>query len=147
MPANWARKIRGRKVRGEESPYSRPEIQKLQSAFKEALPFLMFRSASRISEEDRLIQSAINTARSLGVPEEKIQEKLKERGVTWRTPQDLSREIYRLRAYTRRTETNGGSDCSEYKEILESDLLSHLQNGWRIVHTNSNGKVIVSKGT
>jgi len=147
LPANWARKIRGRKVRGEESPYSRPEIQKLRAAFKEALPFLMFRSEPRISEEDRQIENVVNTARTIGVPEDQIQEKLKERGKTWHTAREFSREVYRMRAKGhQRTETNGGTDCSEYKEISEGDLLSHLQNGWRIVHANSNGKVIIQRG-
>ena len=46
----------------------------------------------------------------------------------------------------RRTQTNEGTNCSEYKEIDEGDLLSHLQQGWRIVHANSNGKVIIRRG-
>ena len=100
-----------------------------------------------VSEEDRLMESAINTARSLGIPEDQIQEKLRERGKTWTTPKEFSREVYRMRAKGhQRTEPNGGTDCSEYKEISEGDLLSHLQNGWRIVHANSNGKVIIQRG-
>jgi hypothetical protein len=146
LPANWARKIRGRKVRGEESPYSRPEIQKLRSAFKEALPFLMFRSEPRISEEDRQIENVVNTARTIGVPEDQIQEKLKERGKTWHTAREFSREVYRMRAKGhQRTEQNGGTDCSEYKEISEGDLLSHLQNGWRVTHNLQNGRIIVER--
>jgi integrase len=100
--------------------------------------------APKLSEDERRIRALIDNARMLGVPEEQIEALLKERGKTWHKPSELA---MRMRAYTGRTETNGGSDCSEYKEISEGDLLSHLQNGWRIVHANSNGKVIVSKGT
>jgi len=42
IPSNWARKIRGRKVRGEEAPYSRPAIKQLREKFREAVPLLEF---------------------------------------------------------------------------------------------------------
>lgn len=39
---NWARKIRGTKVRGEEAPYSQPAIEQLRAKFREAVPLLEF---------------------------------------------------------------------------------------------------------
>jgi len=60
---------------------------------------------------------------------------------------NIKRHQIRLQERAGRREPNGGTDCSEYKEISEGDLLKHLQQGWRIVHANSNGKVIVLKGT
>jgi hypothetical protein len=39
---NWARKIRGRKVKGEEAPYSQPQIEQLREKFREAVPLLEF---------------------------------------------------------------------------------------------------------
>jgi hypothetical protein len=41
---NWIRKIKGRKVRGEEAPYSRPAIEQLRNKYREALPDLEFLS-------------------------------------------------------------------------------------------------------
>ncbi len=41
---NWIRKIKGRKVAGEESPYSKPSIDKLRAKFQAALPELEFLS-------------------------------------------------------------------------------------------------------
>lgn len=38
----WIRKIKGRKVKGEESPYSKPAIEQLRQKYKEALPDLEF---------------------------------------------------------------------------------------------------------
>jgi len=38
----WIRKIKGRKVKGEESPYSKPAIEQLRAKYREALPELMF---------------------------------------------------------------------------------------------------------
>jgi hypothetical protein len=49
---NWARKIRGRKVRGEESPYSQPEIEKLRAKYREAVPLLQFTSEEKLSKEE-----------------------------------------------------------------------------------------------
>ena len=49
---NWARVIRGRKVRGEEAPYSRPAIEQLRAKFREAVPMLEFTTeASKIPRE------------------------------------------------------------------------------------------------
>jgi hypothetical protein len=39
---NWVRKIKGRKVKGEESPYSKPAKEQLRKKYKEALPDLEF---------------------------------------------------------------------------------------------------------
>ena len=38
----WIRKIKGRKVKGEESPYSKPAVEQLRTKFKAALPNLEF---------------------------------------------------------------------------------------------------------
>jgi hypothetical protein len=39
---NWVRKIRGRKIRGEENPYSQPAVEQLRAKFKEAVPILVY---------------------------------------------------------------------------------------------------------
>ena len=49
---NWARKIRGRKVRGEESPYSQPEIEKLRAKYREAVPLLQFTTEEKLTKEE-----------------------------------------------------------------------------------------------
>jgi hypothetical protein len=43
-PNNWIKKFKGRKVSGEESPYSKPAIEKLRAKYTEALPELEFLS-------------------------------------------------------------------------------------------------------
>jgi len=96
-----------------------------------------------ISEEERRIQSIIDNARLIGIPDNQIEALLKERGKTWRNATELT---MRMRAYTEKTEPNGG-DCDErFEEIDEGNLLQYLRNGWRIVHNLQNGKVIISKG-
>ena len=44
MPRNWIQKVKGRKVRGEDSPYSKPAIEQLRAKYREALPELEFLS-------------------------------------------------------------------------------------------------------
>lgn len=140
LPANWTRKIRGRKVRGEENLYSRPEIEKLRSAFKEALPFLMFRREPTISEEERRIQATFDNLRLAGFSDDEIEGYKKQRGKTWRTARELI-TIARQRAG--RTETNGGStDCQ--KIVSEEELGGYLANGWRVSAVLPSGKIVVS---
>jgi len=42
LTRNWVQKIKGRRTRGEDAPYSLPEIEKLRTAFQKALPCLCF---------------------------------------------------------------------------------------------------------
>lgn len=147
---NWARKIRGRKVKGEEAPYSRPAIEQLRAAYKEAVPLLEFTQPTQITElqkrqeEEREIQNLINSAKLLGIPEEEIQVLLKERGKTWRKASEL---VVRMRAYTeKRTEANGGNSNGTFEEIHENELVGYLRTGWHVVHKLENGKVIIRRG-
>jgi hypothetical protein len=39
---NWVRKIKGRKVKGEDNPYSKPVVEQLRAKYKEALADLQF---------------------------------------------------------------------------------------------------------
>jgi hypothetical protein len=63
---NWARKIRGRKVKGEESPYSQPEIEKLRAKYREAVPLLEFTVEERGRQGDLRIRIAVDTLRQTG---------------------------------------------------------------------------------
>lgn len=139
LPPNWARKIRGRKVRGEEAPYSMPEIKKLRAAFKEALPFLMFRKETSLIELQKRQQIA-----------EQLTDKLM-RGEPFTEEDRTNVKRYGIRLQERagRTATNDGSDCQNgqncFKEIAENELLSYLEQGWKIIHNLQNGKVIVER--
>ena len=41
-PRNWIQKVKGRKVRGEDAPYSKPAVEQLRVKYCEALPELEF---------------------------------------------------------------------------------------------------------
>jgi site-specific recombinase XerD len=111
------------------------------------------------SEEETQVEAIANNARSLGIPEEKIQEELKQRGKTWVTPKEFARQIYRLqekvikpdelkkieKEIRRQTQANGGDCGEEFEQIQESQLLSYLKAGWQIVHRLESGEVIVKR--
>jgi hypothetical protein len=53
-PNNWIKKVKGRKVSGEESPYSRPAIEQLRAKYKEALPELEFLTEPQVDLTKKL---------------------------------------------------------------------------------------------
>jgi len=123
IPPNWARKIRGRKVKGEEAPYSLPAINQLREKFKEAVPLLEFTTEKRVIPKD--VQERLKAL-------EEEQRRLK-----------LEYGVFRKTKHIKpSTKTNGGE---AFKEINESDLLSHLQKGWQIVYKSQNERVIVKR--
>jgi len=62
LPPNWTRKIMGHKISGEESPYSRPNVDKLREGYRKALPRLIFIDrAVALSETERRKQSVIDS--------------------------------------------------------------------------------------
>jgi len=46
---------------------------------------------------------------------------------------------------TENADCPNGKNCPAFKGVNESDLLSHLKDGWRITHNLQNGKVIIQK--
>jgi hypothetical protein len=55
-PRNWIQKIKGRKVRGEDAPYSKPLIEQLRVKYKEAIDELEFLiTAKHVSLENMVI--------------------------------------------------------------------------------------------
>jgi site-specific recombinase XerD len=138
IPPNWARKIRGRKVRGEEALYSLPAIGQLREKFKEAVPLLEF-TTERVPGhiEDRL--KAIEQVMESIPPEQK---------------ELMGRLGIRLGARkTEKKRLKDNSDCpdgehcgeSDFKQINESELLRCLKDGWQIVHRLGNGDLIVKR--
>ncbi|MDH5782837.1 MAG: hypothetical protein OEZ35_04130 [Candidatus Bathyarchaeota archaeon] len=139
---NWARKIRGRKVRGEEAPYSRPAIEQLRAKYKEAVHLLEFTQPTQLMELQRRQEIV-----------EEIQSKiLSAKPLTDQDRENITR--YRIRLGYRppkkkqRTRPNGdcenGVNCGErFEKIKEGELLTYLRNGWQIVKETNNGKEVI----
>lgn len=117
---NWARKIRGRKVKGEESPYSQPNIKQLREKYREAVPLLEFTSGKREIPND-------------------VKERLRALEEEQRR---LRAEYYRKDVSKPMTETNGGG---EFRQVSETELLGYLEQGWQIVHKLKGMEVIVKR--
>jgi len=65
--------------------------------------------------------------------------------------QNMKRYGIRLRERAKRpepaedTDCPDGKNCPTFKEVSEGELLTHLQDGWRITHNLQNGKVIIQR--
>jgi len=141
---NWAKKIRGRKVRGEESPYSRPAIEQLRKAYKEAVPLLEFTQPTDLMELKKRqdiveeIQSKILSGEQLTDEDRKNWRRLSIR---------LGKKAPKKK---QQTQPNGncenGHNCGErFEQIKEGELLTYLQQGYEIVHNLQNGELIIKR--
>ena len=131
---NWARKIRGRKVRGEEAPYSKPAIEQLREKFKEAVPLLEFTTDRRTSVPKEVQEQ-------LAALEARMRELKAEHGILYR--KGVSEPKHRKK---NAGDCEDGIHCGEeFKQISEGELLQHLKEGWAVEHNLSNGELIVHK--
>ena len=134
--ANWLRKIRGRKVRGEEAPYSRPSIEQLRNAYREAVSLLEFTQPTSLMElkERQKVVERLNAKQIAGEPyNDEDRTNMKRYGITI--------PIWRKTAI--KTEHNGGEMDCEFQQISEANLLQYLKAGWSIVKELQSGEVIV----
>ncbi len=149
---NWARKIRGRKVRGEESPYSQPEVEKLRAKYSEAVPLLQFITEATKSSENALLskkEALILIAKNVY---EMKEEEIKAVFRSVRAPRTAEAEIKALEEEIakeqkrRQTTTNNGcADGGHCEKICaESELEVLLAQGWRVAAVLPSGKIVVS---
>jgi hypothetical protein len=126
ISSNWARKIRGRKVRGEEAPYSQPAIEQLREKFREAVPLLEF-----ISERPQVPKEILDRIAKM---EDEVKAEKRQYG------------LLRKKSQIKAPENCEDGHCGEeFKQIGETLLLEHLKAGWKITHNLGNGEIIVQK--
>lgn len=136
---NWARKIRGRKVKGEEAPYSQPAKEQLRAKFREAVPTLEFiNEASTVSKEVEERLRALEKLKTELTPEQL--ETVKRAGLK------LMRKKENVSAPKDEACTDG-EHCGDenFEQISETDLLAHLKDGWKIAYKLMDGQVIVKR--
>jgi hypothetical protein len=149
---NWARKIRGRKVRGEESPYSQPEVDKLRAKYSEAVPLLQF-TVEATKSNDNALQSKkenlILLAKNVFAMKD---EEIKKVFRSVRAPRTLEAEIKALEEKIakeqKKQQTTTNNDCTDGKHcqriVSEADLSGLLTEGWRVAAVLPSGKIVVS---
>lgn len=128
ISSNWARKIRGRKVKGEESPYSQPQIEQLREKFREAIPALEFISAIPSALEDRL--KTLEKFKESLTPEQ--QELVKRSGLK-----------FSKRKRKPKTECLDGEHCQ--KVVGEAELPDLLAAGWHASIVLPSGNIIMER--
>ena len=142
IPESWLRKIRGRKVAGSAAAYSKPEIEKLRTAYRRALPYLMFieKPSAPIKEPtDEEVLEALKNAS----PEQReaMWATMRTFMSGWRLKK-LAPKIKPLLEDFKRTETNGGqADCQRI--VSEEELPNLLAQGWRVSAVLPSGKIVV----
>lgn len=142
MPSNWSRKIRGRKVRGEEAPYSRPAIEQLREKFREAVPLLEF-----TSEKPTVTKETLREEITKALEEEKLKAIADKYHVTLEEVKTAMRSKTKSweRLLQKRKDCSNGNHCQRI--VSEDELAKLLSDGWRFVATLPSGKCVVSNET
>jgi hypothetical protein len=141
MPNNWIKKIKGRKVRGEEAQYSQPAIQQLRERFREAVSLLEFTSEKPAVTKEMLKEEVIKALE---------EEKLKAIADKYHVPIEQVKSVFRLKKMNlEETEKAlSESDCSNgnhcQRIVSEKELPTLLAEGWRVSAVLPSGKIVVS---
>jgi len=130
ISTNWARKIRGRKVKGEEAPYSQPAIEQLRAKFQEAVPLLEFTSETSGAVEDRL--KNLEAFKASLTPEQ--QEAAHRAGMRFSRKKGKQEP---------EKECADGEHCQ--RVASEEELPKLLSEGWTASLVLPSGKVIVTR--
>ena len=141
ISVNWARKIRGRKVKGEEAPYSQPAIEQLRAKFREAVPLLEFTHGDTGLEQRVQRQEAITEIQSKLVSGEPLTDddraKIKQFGIQLRENKTLSKEK------RKRLEKEACEDGHCQRIVSETDLAKFLADGWKVSAVLPSGSIVV----
>lgn len=135
---NWCRKIRGRKVKGKEAPYSRPKIQQLRQAYKGAVQFLQFRTeqVSEIDREIRQVEISLIPLVQGGQITQQAADAIMIKVRASKKPIDsFAREMSKALKELKE------EDCQ--KIVDEQELEQWLTQGWRVVTTLPSSKVVI----
>ena len=136
---NWARKIRGRLVRGEEAPYSQPAIDQLREKFREAVPLLEFTSEAPTVSKETLREEVMKALE---------EEKLKDIASKYHVPIEQVRTALRSKAKNWESLLKHTTDdCSNGEHcqciVSEQELPKLLAEGFHVAAVLPSGKIVV----
>jgi len=138
----------GHKLSGDiEAKYIIPPPPEQKNLYMGGYPKIDI-AGQQLNEEERRIQATFDNLRLTGFSEEDIERYLEQRGKTWTTAKELILVVRQRAGRPKPTENADcpdGKNCPVFKEISEEELLTHLQDGWRITHNLKNGKVIMQR--
>jgi hypothetical protein len=131
---NWARKIRGRKVRGEEAPYSQPAINQLKEKFREAVPLLEF-----TSERPQVPKEVQERLAQMEAEQKELKRKY---GIFRKTRHIKSDEADRA---PEGENCEDGEHCAAQQIIEEENLAGFLSENWKVAAVLPSGKVVIQR--
>lgn len=139
---NWIKRYIGKKISASMEPYVEKRVKKLLEAYKSAYDNLSLEEKA-IDERQRRIQAILDNARMLGKSEDEIE---RIRTMVLRKGVSVEEVIKMLKRKNETNDCSNGEHCEpNFKEINENELLTHLQNGWKIEYKSQNGTVIVKR--
>jgi len=125
-----------------EGRYIIPPKNKQLEAYMEAYKYI---DINPKPDETALFLAEVRTRMSTLQPEQR-QRFLNEITTAYRSRAHVIRSDKKIKELLREySDCPDGKNCLTFKDINESDLLSHLRDGWRITHHLQNGKVIIQK--
>lgn len=139
-PNNWIKKVKGRKVSGEEAPYSKPLIEQLRAKYKEAVPDLEFlHEGAQVLDEKKLRNKMLlDFAKLQDYDEDKIR-RLEE---VLARAKNLDEGIQEFRRLKNETAT------ANAKHVIaegEPELLKRLKDGWILVQSLNGDRFLLKK--
>jgi integrase len=132
---NWIRKMLGKKVGGEEAPYSQPKLEQLREAFRAAIPFLTLEPEAQVSEFDRRKQNIQDQVRLLYAGDPARMDAALAMFEGCMTIEQLNDALGRHVAKRGKTVI-----------VPESKLDNHLNHGWVFVACLPSGMCILREG-
>lgn len=139
---NWIKRFTGKKISPSMEPYVEKRVKKLFEAYKRAYVNLSLEEKT-IDERQQRIQAIQDNLRLLGKSEEEI----KLITMKLRKASNIEEAIKTILRKNNANDCADGEHCEDptFKEISENELLSHLQNGWKVAYKLENGRVIVKR--
>jgi len=140
-----------------DESYFRPFEEEHAAEYRKVMPSLCIIEAPTISEDDRRKQNIIDSLKFLGCSEETIMKLQKDlHSMTTDQIIEVARrfmsggEIEAIKKGEEKEDCQRiiteGEHCEEtFKQVPETELLTHLKEGWRIVKELKNGEVIISR--
>jgi integrase len=137
----WIKQFMGKRINPGDQPYVEHRTEKLFEAYKRAYNHLRVIQTTSLADIQKRQQIS-----------EQLTDKLMQgEPFTDEDRANIKRYGIRLRERAGRPMLSDNADCPDgkncpvFKEVNESELLSHLRDGWRITHHLQNGKVIIQK--
>jgi hypothetical protein len=145
VPPNWIRKMLGKKIKGEEAPYSRPKIKQLREAYRGAIPYLtLAEKPDESSVWKSQAKQSLEMLTKLGVVPETEFARLQEILQRSHDPTTFYNEVNPITEEFRRLREppNNGS----HKVIdNEETMLEMLSEGWELVRELNGSKFLMRR--